>query len=167
MSTHDPEVASTAVRQCGAQVTVLFQLRPDDDWPPFLAEPLTGRLVTPFLVEITAAPRYAQGVSRGDVVAVSMDGANFVGRHVRTPGGHATVHVVAATDAELAPVREVLVDLGATVETAGDVSMLVVDIPPHVELPAVERVLAAAVSMTCDYEISHARPARDRQAGSR
>jgi Domain of unknown function (DUF4265) len=136
------------------EITVLFYLYTGDDWPPYPGETVPARLLSPFLVEVTGAPRYAYGVSRGDEVAVTHDGLGFIGRHIKHFGGHATVRVVATTTAELKPIAQVLTAAGANVEFADETTMLAVDVPAGVDLAGIETILEAAVSMTCNYEIA-------------
>ena len=143
-----------AVTDARSEVTVLFFLYTGDDWPPYPAETVKARMVSPFVVEVCGIPRYAYGINRGDQVAVSHDGFGFIGRHVRQSNGHATARVVATTTAELEPIAAVLTATGAAVEFADETTMLAVDIPADVDLAAVETVLTAAVSMTCNYEIA-------------
>ena len=153
MSTPNSELAAANIGR-RMEIDVLFYLYTGDDWPPFPGETVTAQLITPFVVEVTGVPRYAYGINRGDQVAVSHDGFGFIGRHVKTFGGHSTARVVATTVAELEPIAAALTAFGAGVEYADETTMLVVDIPAQVELVMVEAVLDRAVSMTCNYEIS-------------
>ena len=137
-----------------ADLPVLFFLYTGDDWPPFPAETVSARQLDTFVVEVTGIPQYAYDIAVGDHVAVTHDGAGYIGRHVKRPSGHSTVRVVAATHRELAPVADALRALGADVHASDDTTMLAVDVPPAVDLAAVRRILVAAESMTCNHEVS-------------
>ena len=145
---------STPHKGSSADVNVLFYLYTGDDWPPFPAETVSARMVEPFVAVVTGIPWYAYDISRGDRVVVSHDGTGYLGRHVKVSGGHSTVRVVASTNAELSPIAAALTALGADVTFAGDPTLLAVDVPPFVDLAAVRELLAAAVSMTCNFEVS-------------
>ncbi len=115
-------------------VDVLFPLIDDDEWPPCPAEQIEAVLISHDLAEIRGVPWFAANISRGDIVNVRHDGIGYVGGTVLSRGGHSTVHVMAASEVELAPIVEQLVALGA--KTAGGLTppMLTVDIPESVAL---------------------------------
>ncbi len=135
-------------------VDVLFPLIDDDEWPPCPAEQIEAVLISHDLAEIRGVPWFAANISRGDIVNVRHDGIGYVGGTVLSRGGHSTVHVMAASEVELAPIVEQLVALGA--KTAGGLTppMLTVDIPESVALDPILDVLAAAESMTCAHSVA-------------
>ncbi|MGS0687046.1 DUF4265 domain-containing protein [Nakamurella sp. GG22] len=135
-------------------VDVLFPLVDDDEWPPCPAEQIEAVLISHDLAEIRGVPWFAANISRGDIVNVRHDGIGYVGGTVVSRGGHSTVHVMAASEAELAPIVKQLVALGAS--TAGGLTppMLTVDIPESVALDPILDVLAAAESMTCAHTVA-------------
>lgn len=149
-----PGTSTTPAAQPAELVDVLFPLIDDDEWPPCPAEQIEAVLLSHDLAEIRGVPWFAANISRGDVVNVRHDGIGYVGGTVVSRGGHSTVHVMAASDAELAPVVEQLTALGAV--TAGGLTppMLTVDIPESVPLDPILDVLAAAESMTCAHTVA-------------
>lgn len=153
MTTHNPGLAAASIGRTD-EVSVIFYLYTGDDWPPYPGEAVAARFVAPFVVEVIGVPRYAYGINRGDRVAVTHDGLGWIGRHVKSFGGHSTVRVVATTTAELEPIADALLAAGVRADYATETTMLAVDVPPTVALRAVLSILDAAISMTCDYEIA-------------
>ena len=49
-------------------------------------------------------PWFVTNVSRGDIVQVRHDGIGYVGGAIVSGGGHSTIHVMATTEDELAPI---------------------------------------------------------------
>jgi Domain of unknown function (DUF4265) len=156
MTSLDPHPGGTSERIEPApdECVVLFHRFPDDNWPLMPAEAVPARLRGPFAAELTGIPVLSHGISRGDIVAFSNDGARLLGRHVRSQSGHSTAHVVATRAAELTPIAAALRALGAEVQHRDDPTMLAVDIPADVDLIAIAALLSAAGSMTCNFEIS-------------
>ena len=135
-------------------VDVLFPLVDDEEWPPYPAEMVDAVLISHDLAEIAGVPWFLTNISRGDIVKVEHDGIGYVGGTVVSRGGRSTVHVMATSDEELAPVIEQLRAIGA-VTCAGLVPpMLTVDVPESCSVDAVLEVLAAAESMTCAYTVA-------------
>src|SRR5664279_2237099 len=137
-------------------VDVMFPLVSDDQWPPYPAEMVEAKLIAHDLAEIVGVPWFVTNISRGDVVSVDHDGIGFVGRTVVVRGGHSTLHVMATTDAELAPIVEQLRSLGASTASGLEPPMLTVDVPETASLDAVIDVLSAAESMTCAFTVASA-----------
>ncbi len=135
-------------------VDVLFPLIDDDEWPPCPAEQIEAVLISHDLAEIRGVPWFAANISRGDIVNVRHDGIGYVGGTVVSRGGHSTVHVLAASDEELAPVVDRLVALGASAAGGLTPPMLTVDIPEWVALEPILDLLAAAESMTCAHTVA-------------
>ena len=136
------------------EVDVLFPLVDEEQWPPYPAESIEGVLLAHDLVEIVGVPWFVTNLSRGDIVRVSHDGIGYVGGVIVSRGGHSTLHVLAATPAELAPVIEALTALGAVVRSGLEPPMLAVDVPERVSLTAVVRILTAAESITCAFTVA-------------
>ena len=134
----------------------MFPLVGDDEWPPYPAEMVDATLIAHDLAEIVGVPWFVTNISRGDVVSVDFDGIGYVGRTVVVRGGHSTLHVMATTDAELAPIIEQLHDLGVATASGLEPPMLTVDVPETASLDAVIDVLSAAESMTCAYTVASA-----------
>ncbi len=137
-------------------VDVMFPLVGDDEWPPYPAEMVDAKLIAHDLAEIVGVPWFVTNISRGDVVSVDFDGIGYVGRSVVVRGGHSTLHVMATSDAELAPIIEQLHDLGVATASGLEPPMLTVDVPETASLDAVIDVLSAAESMTCAYTVASA-----------
>jgi hypothetical protein len=135
-------------------VSVLFYLYTDEEWPPYPAEPVRARLLDSLTAIVADVPWFAYGIARGDHVVLTHDGHGFIARHVRRTGGHSTLRVMATTYAELEPITAQLTVLGADVVVSDSECLLAVDIPPSVDFAEVRRVLSAAESMTCNYEIA-------------
>lgn len=148
-----PAVARS--RPAGLQpVDVMFPLMDDEEWPPYPAEMVEGDLLAHDLVEITGVPWFVTGISHGDVVCVSQDGIGYVGAGVVSRGGHSTVHVMAGSTQEMAPIAAALQAAGAATRSAFEPPMLTVDVPPQCSLDEVIAVLAAAESLTCAYTVA-------------
>lgn len=135
-------------------VDVLFPLVDDDDWPPCPAEQVDAVLISHELAEIRGVPWFAANISRGDIVKVRHDGIGYVGGVVVSRGGHSTIHVMATTEAELAPIVERLNALGAVTASGLTPPMLTVDVPECVALQPVLDVLTGAESMTCAHSVA-------------
>ena len=138
----------------GELVDVMFPLIGDDEWPPYPAEMVEAKLIAHDLAEIVGVPWFVTNISRGDVISVDHDGIGYVARTVMVRGGHSTLHVMATTDAELAPIIEQLRALGASTFAGLEPPMLTVDVPENASLDDVIDVLSAAESMTCAYTIA-------------
>jgi Domain of unknown function (DUF4265) len=143
-----PTAAASAV------VDVLFPLVDDEEWPPYPAEMLDAVLIAHDLAEVRGVPWFVTDVSRGDIVQVRHDGIGYVGGAIVCRGGHSTVHVLATTEDELAPIVTSLEALGATTASGLMPPMLTVDVPENRSLAAVLEVLGAAESMTCGYTVA-------------
>lgn len=135
-------------------VDVLFPLVDDEEWPPYPAEMLDAVLIAHDLAEVRGVPWFATNISRGDIVKVRHDGIGYVGGTIVCRGGHSTVHVMATSEDELAPIVAGLTALGATTASGLVPPMLTVDVPESCSLPAVLDVLSAAESMTCAYTVA-------------
>ncbi len=150
-----PGAASDADPQPAAEIVdVLFPLVDDEQWPPYPAEQVDAVLLSHDLAEIRGVPWFATNLSRGDIVKVRHDGIGYVGGSVVSRGGHSTVHVMATSAAELAPVVERLRALGADTASGLTPPMLTVDVPETCSLEAVLDVLADAESMTCAHSVA-------------
>lgn len=148
------EMPSNPVARPEELVDVLFPLIDDEEWPPYPAEQIDAALISHDLAEIRGVPWFAANISRGDIVNVRHDGIGYVGGTVVSRGGHSTVHVMAATEAELAPIVAELTALGAVAAGGLTPPMLTVDIPESVALDPVLDVLTAAESMTCAHTVA-------------
>ena len=135
-------------------VDVLFPLVDDEEWPPYPAEQIDAVVLSHDLAEIRGVPWFVSNVSRGDVVKIRYDGIGFVGGSVVSRGGHSTIHVMATTETELAPIAHRLQVLGAAVLSGLTPPMLTVDVPESCSLEAVLDVLAEAESMTCAHSVA-------------
>lgn len=135
-------------------VDVLFPLIDDEQWPPYPAEMIDAVLIAHDLAEIRGIPWFVTNVSRGDIVHVRHDGIGYVGGTIISRGGHSTVHVMATTEQELAPIVQRLAALGASTASGLVPPMLTVDVPESCSLDKVLEVLTAAESMTCAYTVA-------------
>ncbi|HEY5882495.1 MAG TPA: DUF4265 domain-containing protein [Nakamurella sp.] len=135
-------------------VDVMFPLIDDEDWPPYPAESVDAVLIAHDLAEIVGVPWFVTNLSRGDIVRVHHDGIGYVGGVIVSRGGHSTLHVMAATDDELAPVIRDLTALGADVRSGLEPPMLAVDVPENVSLNVAVRILTEAESMTCAFTVA-------------
>ena len=135
-------------------VDVMFPLVDDEEWPPYPAETIDAVLIAHDLAEITGIPWFVTNVSRGDIVKVQHDGIGYVGGPTVSRGGHSTVHVMATSEAELAPIVGQLHEIGAVTRSGLVPPMLTIDVPASRSLDAVLEVLAAAESMTCGYTVA-------------
>ena len=136
-------------------VDVMFPLIDDDEWPPYPAESVDAVLLAHDLAEIVGVPWFVTNLSRGDIVRVHHDGIGYVGGVIVSRGGHSTLHVMAATDDELAPVIRDLTALGADVRSGLEPPMLAVDVPENVSLNVAVGILTAAESMTCAFTVAN------------
>ena len=150
----DAAAPQRAASSPGNAVDVMFPLMDDEEWPPYPAEMIDAELLAHDLVEITGVPWFATNLSRGDIVTVSQDGIGYVGGRVVSRGGHSTVHVMAGSQQEMAPIAEALRQLGAEVLGGFEPPMLTVDVPPQCPLDEVVAELAAAESTTCAYTVA-------------
>lgn len=147
--------ASDAVASTDTElIDVMFPLIDDDEWPPYPAEVVDAVLIGPGLAEVVGVPWFATNLSRGDIVSVSFDGIGHVGGQIVSRGGHSTLHVLAAQQAELAPIVAGLTALGAVVRGGLQPPMLAVDVPPPGDFDAVVAVLSAAESVSCGYTVA-------------
>ena len=137
-----------------AVVDVMFPLIDDEEWPPYPAESVDAVLLAHDLAEIVGVPWFVTNLSRGDIVRVHHDGIGYVGGVIVSRGGHSTLHVMAATDDELAPVIHELAALGADVHSGLVPPMLAVDVPENVSLNVAVRILTEAESMTCAFTVA-------------
>jgi len=135
-------------------VDVLFPLVDDEEWPPYPAEVLDAVLIAHDLAEVVGVPWFVSNVSRGDIVKVRHDGIGYVGGAIVCRGGHSTVHVMATSEDELAPIVAGLESLGAMTASGLVPPMLTVDVPESCSLAAVLDVLSEAESMTCAYTVA-------------
>jgi Domain of unknown function (DUF4265) len=158
-----PAAAAAVIDADDAVVDVLFPIVDHDQWPPYPAENVEAVLLAHDLAEIRSVPWFLTDLSRGDIVQVEHDGIGYVGRTVVGRSGHSTVHVLAATQDELAPVARNLQAVGAEVLGGLEPPMLAVDVPISVPLEDVLEVLIAAESVTCAHEVaSNQHPKRAR-----
>jgi hypothetical protein len=141
-------VASPAV------VDVLFPLVDDDEWPPYPAETVDAVLIAHDLAEVKGIPWFVTNISRGDIVRVRRDGIGYVAGSVVSGGGHSTIHVMATTEAELAPIVEGLTALGATTLSGLTPPMLTIDVAESIPLAGILQLLADAESLTCAFHIA-------------
>lgn len=137
-----------------AVVEVLFPLVDDEDWPPCPAETIDAVLIAHDLAEIAGIPWFVTNISRGDIVKVRCDGIGYVGGSLVSGGGHCTIHVMATTHTELAPLVRGLQSLGATVLSGLNPPMLAVDVPENVAMGAIVNLLADGESLTCAFTIA-------------
>ena len=136
------------------RVDVMFPLIDDEQWPPYPAESIEAVLLAHDLAEIVGVPWFVTDLSRGDIVRVQHDGIGYVGGVVLSRGGHSTVHVMAASDDELAPVIRELIALGAQVNSGLEPPMLAIDVPERASLTVAVNLLTAAESMTCAFSVA-------------
>lgn len=139
----------------GPVVEVLFPLVDDEGWPPYPAETIDAVLIAHDLAELRGVPWFVTDISRGDIVRVRRDGIGYVGGGIVSRSGHSTVHVLATSEAELAPIVQRLDQLGTRVASGLTPPMLAVDVPESCSLDEVLRVLTAAESMTCAYTVAN------------
>ncbi len=152
-----PGTNSTTTLTLGSEpavVDVMFPLIDDEEWPPYPAENVDAVLIAHDLAEIVGVPWFVTNLSRGDIVRVHHDGIGYVGGVIVSRGGHSTLHVMAASDDELAPVVRDLTGLGADVRSGLEPPMLAVDVPESVSLNVAVRILTAAESMTCAFTVA-------------
>jgi len=93
-------------------------------------------------------------VSRGDIVHVRHDGIGYVGGAIVSRSGHSTVHVMATSEEELAPIVRQLRALGAETARGLVPPMLTVDVPESCSLDGILDVLTAAESATCAFTVA-------------
>ena len=135
-------------------VDVMFPLVDDEEWPPYPAEMIDAVLFAHDLAEIRGIPCFVTNVSRGDIVQVRHDGIGYVGGAIVSRGGHSTVHVMATSEDELAPIVRRLRALGADTASGLVPPMLTVDVPESCSLEKVLDVLTAAESLTCAFTVA-------------
>ncbi len=136
-----------------AVVDVLFPLVDDQEWPPYPAEQLDAVLLASDLARVHGVPWFVANVSRGDIVKVRHDGIGWVGGTVVSRGGHSTIHVMATSEAELAPIVTRLHALGAVTASGLTPPMLTVDVPESSSLRSVLDVLTDAESI-CAHSVA-------------
>lgn len=146
--------AVTLIESDGRVVDVMFPLIDDEDWPPYPAENIDAVLIAHDLAEVVGVPWFVTNLSRGDIVRVHHDGIGYVGGVIVSRGGHSTLHVMAASDEELAPVVRDLTALGVDVRGGLEPPMLTVDVPEDVSLNVAVGILTAAESMTCAFTVA-------------
>ncbi len=135
-------------------VDVMFPLIDDEEWPPYPAEMIEAVLFAHDLAEIRGIPWFVTNVSRGDIVQVRHDGIGYVGGAIVSRSGHSTVHVMATSQDELAPIVRQVRALGAQTASGLVPPMLTVDVPESCSLEEVVEVLTAAESMTCAFTVA-------------
>ena len=144
-----------SVASAGPLVDVLFPLVDDEEWPPYPAEMIEAVVIAHDLAEISGIPWFVTDVSRGDIVQVRHDGIGYVGGAIVSRGGHSTVHVMATSEEELAPIVQRVRALGAQTASGLVPPMLTVDVPETCSLDEVLHVLTAAESMTCAFTVAN------------
>jgi hypothetical protein len=137
-----------------AVVDVLFPLVEDEEWPPYPAETIDAVLIAHDLAEVQGVPWFVTNISRGDIVQVRHDGIGYVGGPVISGGGHSTIHVMATTESELAPIVDGLTALGATAQSGLTPPMLTVDVAECIPLADILDLLVKAESLTCAFNIA-------------
>ena len=149
-----PSTPVGPIAAASSVVDVLFPLVDDEEWPPYPAEMVDAVLIAHDLAEVVGVPWFVTNLSRGDIVRVRHDGIGYVGGAIVCRGGPSTVHVMATSEDELAPIVASLDALGATTASGLVPPMLTVDVPERCSLAAVLDVLSAAESMTCAYTVA-------------
>jgi hypothetical protein len=135
-------------------VEVMFPLVDEEEWPPYPAEVIDAVLIAHDLAEIRGIPWFVTNISRGDIVRVGHDGIGYIGGAIVSRGGHSTVHVMATSEEELAPIVRQLSPLGVQCANGLTPPMLTIDVPESTSLDKVLDVLTAAESMTCAYTVA-------------
>lgn len=93
------------------------------------------------LFQIDSIPSFAKGVARGDLVRATPgeEGMQFQG--IVQPSGHSTVRVAVKRPEDVRPARELLEQVGCSVETDGALWLVFVDVPPTLPLESLRRAL--------------------------
>jgi hypothetical protein len=143
-------------------VRIHFEMKQDDSgYPPVGVETLWAHPVRPF-GELEAGefvidnlPFFAPDVVIDDVVFARLEGGNLYFDRVVARSANSLVRVVLFDDSKIETVRRYLVEMGCTVESLAEHSLLSVGIPPEVELRRVQTYLQAQqVAGLLDYEES-------------
>lgn len=122
---------------------VLFHLDHDDDgYPPSEAETLWVLVTDDGYYEIDNIPFFVTGIASGDVISAKREDDMLVFDSVIRYSGHSTIRVVVFDVANVEAVRFELFEMGCASEQSHLPSLFSVDVPPSVDLSAVQAYLA-------------------------
>jgi Domain of unknown function (DUF4265) len=128
-------------------VRVRFQLHPDEDgWPPVASEGVWAVPLGGGLVRLDNIPWFARDVASGDTFGTSTDSDGVLWATDKVAwSGNCTVRVIPFPDGALAGNRQAVLDVFAPLGVDGEglqqFGMVALNIPPDVDLGAVQRLL--------------------------
>jgi len=136
-SAHDRATVSGSV----CLVPISFDMNAWGSWRPFAVESVQASMTAPGLARLASSPFLANGVSRGDLVAISSNGAGWMVDRLAEASDVSVLRVFAGSREELAPVVSALWEIGLTVRRHSRLGVAVVDVPAG-------RPLQAAIEAT-------------------
>jgi hypothetical protein len=121
-----------------------FDLSAWGSWRPVPVESVQAGMTSPGLARLVSSPFLANGVSRGDLVAVSSSGTGWSVDALVEASEVSVLRVFAGSREELAPAVSALADMGLTARRHSRLAVAVVDVPG-------DRPLDAAIELTRRY----------------
>ncbi len=143
---------------------MLYKLEPDaDGYPPISVEGLWVRPLISGTVILDSIPFYARGIAPEDELAVAVNSDGEVWFHALVRSGGASVfRIHADSDADVAKIREELLDLGLPHEVDIKVRVIAVGIPVGSDIrPVLDYLVVGQESERFDFEegaLRHALP---------
>ncbi|MEU6713633.1 DUF4265 domain-containing protein [Nonomuraea sp. NPDC046802] len=125
-------------------VRVVFDLEPEDGWPPARIERLWAIRVGDDRARLDNIPFFARGFALGDVVAVAPDedGVLWVKQAVEY-SGNCTIRIIPAEGGRRVEVRQAVLDAFAPFGVKGEgieqFGLIALDVPSAADIPAVKR----------------------------
>ena len=146
------------------RLKMLFPIEPDDDgYPPVAVEGLWVRSLPVGNVVLDNIPFYARGIASGDELSVSVNakGELWYEQLIKS-GGASVFRVHAASDAEIARIREELLDLGIPSEVDSKTRLIALEVPMSSDIrPILNYLVLGQESGRFDFEegvLRHALP---------
>jgi hypothetical protein len=116
---------------------------PDEDgYPPSETETLWALVTEDGYYQLDNIPFFVRGIASGDVVAAHEEDGMLVFDRIVRYSGHSTLRVVVFKGTDVKSVRDELCSLGCETEGSHLPSLFSVDVPPDVDLRAIQGFLA-------------------------
>jgi hypothetical protein len=125
---------------------IQFELEPDEDgWPPVRSEGLWAVPVGPETFRVDNTPWFVCGIACGDVVRAEFRHGEWWFAEVVRRSGNGTIRIIPYPEGKLRGDRKAVLDLfaefGVTGEGEQHFNLVALDIPPGVDLVAVQGLL--------------------------
>ena len=116
-------------------VKVVVKLEKDEeDYPPVDYESLWALPVGEGLFQIDDVPFFARGIAYGDIASATVEQQELRFREVVRPSGHSTLRLIIYDEKDTPSVKELLNNMGCSIEQSHIPGLISVDVPPSVSL---------------------------------